>query len=70
LGYLKLAQFESKALQGGGTIILKVQALQALLSKHTGESGGGGYICGRKCLMITPEAYEFCIVNFHVPDWT
>jgi S-adenosylmethionine:tRNA ribosyltransferase-isomerase len=75
---LELAQFEWKSLllllqqqqQGGGTIS-NVQALQALV-EHAGE---GGYIRGRTCLMITPETYEFRIVNhlvtnFHAPDST
>jgi S-adenosylmethionine:tRNA ribosyltransferase-isomerase len=73
LDYLELAQFEWQALQGDGNIISNVQALQALLSKHAGESSG--YIRGRTCLMITPKAYEFRIVNhlvtnFHAPDST
>ena len=82
---LELAQFEWKSLlslqqqqqqqqkqNGGGETISNVQAFQALV-EHAGESGG--YIRGSTCLMITPETYEFRIVNhlvtnFHAPDST
>jgi S-adenosylmethionine:tRNA ribosyltransferase-isomerase len=68
----ELAQFEWKSLHGFSCNISNVQAFQALI-EHAGEASG--YIRGRTCLMITPETYEFHVVNhlitnFHAPDST
>ena len=67
---LELHQFEWKSLERSAAHVSRVQALEALLHEHATP-----VISGRTSLMITPNSYDFKVVdhlltNFHAPDST